>query len=349
MAKFAFKKGLSANLPAAYDAGTIYITTDERAMYLDVDDSTRIRIGDFQEFATLAALQAVTNPSTTALYYVTELNCLAKYDGTKFVQINVDTGATSVEVVGSGNAVTAASYDPATRKLILTAGATYTTAEDVDKKITDKVGELKIGEETFSTVKEYLDKKTEGITSDASLTELTGRVTTAEEAIDALEAKVGTIPEGSNIAGMISDTKDKVDTLIGADANKSVRDIATEQLAAQLIPENAKESLDTLQEISVWIQSHPDDAAAMNKAISDLEKLVGTLPEGVTSTNVVSYIKEYTDAAVATLEADIHTHENKEVLDGITAAKVSAWDAAEQNAKNYTDTTLNEALQWGSF
>ena len=38
------------------------------------DLSTRVRIGDFQEFATLTALQANTNPSTTALYYVTELN-----------------------------------------------------------------------------------------------------------------------------------------------------------------------------------------------------------------------------------------------------------------------------------
>ena len=51
------------------------------------------------------------------------------------VQINLDTGATSIEVVGDGNAVTAASYDPATRKITLTKGATHTTAEDVSNAI----------------------------------------------------------------------------------------------------------------------------------------------------------------------------------------------------------------------
>lgn len=131
MAKVAFKKGLLANLPAAIAEGTFYITTDERALYLDVDGTTRVRIGDFQEFTTLTALQANTNPSTTALYYVTELNCLAKWDGTKYVQINLDTGATSVEVTGDGNALDGVTYDPATRNsAALTAEVTVTRPGD---------------------------------------------------------------------------------------------------------------------------------------------------------------------------------------------------------------------------
>lgn len=48
MANIAFKKGLLANLPKAHTEGTFYVTTDERAMYLDIDNSTRIRIGDFR-------------------------------------------------------------------------------------------------------------------------------------------------------------------------------------------------------------------------------------------------------------------------------------------------------------
>ena len=120
MADVLFKKGLLANLPAAKAAGTFYVTTDERALYLDVDDSTRIRIGDFQEFANLEALQDNTNPSTSALYYITDLNVLAKYDGSEYVQINLDTGATSIEVTGEGNVISGASYDPVTRKITLT-------------------------------------------------------------------------------------------------------------------------------------------------------------------------------------------------------------------------------------
>ena len=161
MATVAFKKGLLAALPSTYAEGTFYVTTDERAIYLDVDGSTRIRIGDFQEFATLQALQANTNPSTTALYYITELNVLAKWNGTSYVQINLDTGATSIEVVGDGNAVTAASYDPTTRKITLTKGATYTTADDVDSAVGLAIGELgnKEGDTPYANVKDYVDTK----------------------------------------------------------------------------------------------------------------------------------------------------------------------------------------------
>lgn len=40
---------------------------------------------------------------------------------------------------------------------------------------------------------------------------------------------------------------------------------------------------------------------------------------------------------VAALEAIDHDHSNKDVLGGITAEKVAAWDAAEQNAKDHAD------------
>lgn len=89
MALINFKKGLLASLPSTYAEGTFYITTDERAIYLDVANDKRIRLGDFQEFADLATLEANTNPSTSALYYIANGNILAKWDGNKYVQINV--------------------------------------------------------------------------------------------------------------------------------------------------------------------------------------------------------------------------------------------------------------------
>ena len=88
-----FKKGELKNLPSTKSAGTIYVTTDERAMYVDVNDSTRIRLGDFREYATWAEIQALdkTNLSTTALYYAAQENVLCKYTGTAWTQINPDT------------------------------------------------------------------------------------------------------------------------------------------------------------------------------------------------------------------------------------------------------------------
>lgn len=176
MANIYFKKGLLSNLPKSFSEGTFYVTTDERAIYLDIDGETRIRLGDFQEFENLVALQSNTNPSTSALYYITDMNCLAKWDGEKYVQINRDTGMTSVEVVGSGNAVTAAAYDATGRKLTLTKGATYMTSANVDGKISAKVGDLAGSE----TVREYVDKKTEGIATDGVVKELSAKVATLE-------------------------------------------------------------------------------------------------------------------------------------------------------------------------
>ena len=66
-------------------------------------------------------------------------------------------------------------------------------------------------------------------------------------------------------------------TLIGTDAGKSARTIANEELAAQLIPEGAQEALNTLTEIAQWIQDHPNDASAMNAAITKLNGIVASI------------------------------------------------------------------------
>ena len=85
----------------------------------------------------------------------------------------------------------------------------------------------------------------------------------------------------------------KVDTLIGSDTSKSVRTIANEELAAQLIPSNAQEALDTLQEISAWIQSHPAEASAINSKLT-----LGTYDDNGTATQYAT-VKAYVEAYVA--------------------------------------------------
>ena len=98
--------------------------------------------------------------------------------------------------------------------------------------------------------------------------------------------------------------KDDVDTLIGSDTGKSVRTIANEELAAQLIPEGAQESLDTLTEIANWIQEHPDDASAMNTAITKLNSIVaGIGGEEDDYATVIAAIEGKLTAALATITA----------------------------------------------
>lgn len=81
--------------------------------------------------------------------------------------------------------------------------------------------------------------------------------------------------------------------------------------------------------------------------VNNVEQTVGedksvnvTVPTGalanldeVAEENLNAALKEKVNAAA---EGN-HSHANKTVLDGITEAKVAAWDAAEQNAKNYVD------------
>ena len=343
MATVSFKKGLLAALPSAYTEGAFYVTTDERALYLDVDGSTRIRIGDFQEFANLEALQANTNPSTTALYYIADINVLATWNGTNYIQINLDTGATSIEVTGDGNAVTVAAYDAGSRKITLTKGATYVTSAEVSSAISAAIGDLGNNDESvpYATVKEYVDDKVADI------------VAGSIEGLGALAAKdqVAEADLESALAAKINGKADQttVDTLVGADTGKSVRTIANEELAAQLIPEGAQESLNTLQEIAQWIQDHPDDAAAMNTAIEALETKVDTgeqtvsayVAAAIAALNIGDYATAAALTAVAdrvtTLEGASHTHANKAELDKIADGDKAKWDAAEQNAKDYAD------------
>lgn len=143
---------------------------------------------------------------------------------------------------------------------------------------------------TSKDVVSYVNEKTAGIATDTSLGALKKRVDTAEGDIKTAKADI------TALQGRADAVEGKVTALVGEDAGKSARTIANEELTKQLIPEGAKESLDTLQEIAAWIQKHPDDASAMNAAISALKTKVGDIPEGATSTTIVAYIKELVDA-----------------------------------------------------
>ena len=95
----------------------------------------------------------------------------------------------------------------------------------------------------------------------------------------------------------ISSLENNITTLVGEDINKSVRTIANEELTKQLIPDNAQEALDTLQEIAEWIQNHPNDVATINKDIQQLKTAIGIVPEGL---NIINYI----DQNIETLKND---------------------------------------------
>lgn len=157
-----------------------------------------------------------------------------------------------------------------------------------------------------------------------ALEEKVGAVTADKTVVQMIEdAKTAATYDDAEVRNLISDNADdiselngKMTTLIGSDTGKSARTIANEELAKQLIPENADESLDTLAEIAAWIQSHPNDASAMNAAITALQEKVDTGDQTVTAYVTAAInalnIGDYAKAADLTaLAARVTTAEGK--------------------------------------
>lgn len=156
-------------------------------------------------------------------------------------------------------------------------GMTSEQLEALKNQHVDVAQLLYFGQEFKGKVEDYTDGEVKKVTDSI------GTVPTDSTVMGEIaKAQNAATYDDTEVRGLISDNADAiaahkelvdgvVTTLVGSDADKSVRTIANEELAAQLIPESAKESLDTLEEIAAWIQAHPDDASAMNLEIETLK------------------------------------------------------------------------------
>ena len=96
---------------------------------------------------------------------------------------------------------------------------------------------------------------------------------------------------------------------------------------------DAPEDLNTLKEMSDWIAGHEDDASAMNSAISDNKTAITALQTGkADKSEIPTTVAQLTDSEDYAKKTDLHSHDNKTVLDGITSTKVSNWDSAKTHA-----------------
>lgn len=111
---------------------------------------------------------------------------------------------------------------------------------------------------------------------------------------------------------VVTELQGKVDKLIDADADKSVRDIAVDVLTETLVSETATEAYDTLAEMSDWIKSHPEDAAAMNTAIQKNAEDITNLDAAykAADTKVLTDAQEYTD------NINFYTIKDNPIVDG---------------------------------
>lgn len=205
----------------------------------------------------------------------------------------------------------------ANTEAITTLNGAASVEGSVAKKIQTAINELDLANTYAAKTHTHAMEQVTGLANEFAKYQLKGdyalksEVTAVDQKATDLATLVGTIPEGATATTVVGYAKEvadkaagdaaavgaKVDTLVGEDTGKSARTIANEELAKQLIPANAQESLDTLKEIADWIQAHPSEVTEMNSKI-------------------------------IALESKAHEHTNKAVIDGITAEKVANWDSA---------------------
>lgn len=152
---------------------------------------------------------------------------------------------------------------------------------------------------------------------DTKIAALEGADAGQVERIAALEAKFG---EGDgSVEDMISDAKTEA---ISEATAAAATDATNKADAAQAAAEKKATDLNTAMDARVQALEAIDHDHA-NKDLLD------------------TYTQ--TEANLADAVAKKHEHSNLSVLEGITSAKVTAWDAAEGNAKGYADG-LNTAM-----
>ena len=228
---------------------------------------------------------------------------------------------------------------------------------DIYAAINAEVDRAKAAEKANSDAIAAINNETTGILAqaksyadgkDAAIQSAKDAADAAQSDVDALEAKVGVVPEDKTVVQMISeaitaatydDTAVKASIKANTDAitvlNGNGEGSVSKQVADAVasIVADAPEAYDTLKEISDWISSHADDAAAMNSQINtnktdiaSLKALVGTLPEGAASTTIVEYIAEAIGAS------------STDLTDAIATAK----SEAISSANSYTDTEISK-------
>ena len=184
--------------------------------------------------------------------------------------------------------------------------------------------------ETLADVKELVDYVEEhgaevtGIKADIAAN--AGEITTLKTNVSNLQSADTEL--GNRISTLESkfEGEGSVESLIATAKAEAIADAAAKD---EVVLNSAKEHANGLNTAMDGRVAALETASATHALASDVTALDGRV--------VV------VEGKVATLEGASHSHGNKDVLDGISSAKVTAWDSAESNAKAHADG-LNSAM-----
>lgn len=222
-------------------------------------------------------------------------------------------GTTVATLVGedTGKSVRAISAEEVA-KIVAGADESYNTLKEIaDWIMSDTTGATKMANDITR-----LDAILDGIGGD-------GEQATVVAYVEAMIAALG-IADYAKTADVNAELAKKVDKVDGSR-------LMTNDEGTKLADIAAGAQVNVIEKVKV---NGVEQTVSDDKSV-DIKVPTGALAEldEVSEDNLNAALKEKVNAAA---EGN-HSHANKTVLDGITAEKVAAWDAAEQNAKNYVD------------
>lgn len=199
-------------------------------------------------------------------------------------------------------------------KIVAGANANYDTLKEIaDWIMSDSTGAAKMANDITR-----LDAILDGIGDPTS-----GEYATVVAYVEAMIAALG-IADYAKTADVNAELAKKVDKVEGS---RLMTTAEGTKLAG--IAEGAQ--VNVIEKIKVnGVEQQVGDGKSVNVTVPT--GALANLDE-VAENNLATALKE----KINTAAEGNHSHANKTVLDGITAEKVAAWDAAEQNAKNYVD------------
>lgn len=173
-----------------------------------------------------------------------------------------------------------------------------------------------------------------------------------EERLAAVEGDYLKEADKTELEGKIKVNTDAIAVLNG-DGDGSVKKTVDDAINKFATDVTNDEVVNSYKELIDWVAEHGPEAAEMAAAIeaneasiADLADLVGTLPEGETSADIVAFIQKLVkaeeDRATGVengLDARLQAVEEKFTGEESVDGKIAT---AEQNAKDYADEKVNE-------
>ena len=281
-----FKRGLLANLSSqSVVDGTIYVTTDEHAMYVD-NGSQRIRLGDFIPVNTIQDLPAAGHAYETAVYYVKSGNILARWDGTnsRWIQINKAgvvglTNQTQGTVISNIELVTddigqltlrITKTDVASTAELSALATRMTTAEGHITNLNSDMTTLKGDVTTQGSILQQLKSATDALlnneTTYTTFKTIGDAIRSLNDDMSALETRVGTVETVAARADSASSTNTSAIATLNGNATTagSVAYAVAQEAAARATSEAA---------LSQRINTNADDIAGLDTRLDGLSDI----------------------------------------------------------------------------